>query len=130
MRRSTLDGGEANPMTIRNGLFAAAAAAVVLFPGPAAVRAERPDAGPGSCPGVRAVADSRPACCFTNPQYSGTCAAEPGKDETCVSILEYLNNPRSQGKTYCENTSIRGGWKQAECAKKSGSATADPRPGP
>jgi len=27
----------------------------------------------------------------------------------------YLNNPRSQGKTYCGNTSIRGGWRQAKC---------------
>jgi hypothetical protein len=120
MRRSTLDGGEANPMTIRNGLFAAAAA-VVLFPGPAAVRAQGPDAGPGSRPGMHAVADSRPPCCFTNPQYSGTCAVEPAEGETCTTILEYLNSPQSQGKTYCGNTSIRGGWKPVKCKKVSAS---------
>ena len=104
-------------MTIRNGLFAVAAAAAALFSGSAALRAERPDAGPGSCPGVQAVADARPACCFTNPQYSGICAVEPGEGETCTTILDYLNNPNSQGKTYCGNTSIRGGWKQVECKK-------------
>ena len=112
-------------MTIRNGLFAVAAAAAGLFPGPAALRAERPDAGPGSCPGVQAVADARPACCFTNPQYSGICAVEPGEGETCTTILDYLNNPNSQGKTYCGNTSIRGGWKRVECKK----VIADEAPG-
>jgi hypothetical protein len=32
-----------------------------------------------------------------------------------VSILEYLNHPTSQGKGYCANTTIRGGWKSADC---------------
>lgn len=66
--------------------------------------------------GCLAADSSRPSCCFTNPQYSGVCAVEPGEDETCSSILAYLNNPRSQGKTYCGSTSIRGGWKQVTCA--------------
>lgn len=91
-------------MAIRNGLFAGAAAA--LFLGSAAVRADPPE-------------KAKAACCFTNPQYTGVCSVEPGEDETCATILDYLNNPQSQGKSYCGNTSIRGGWKQADCEKAS-----------
>jgi len=57
------------------------------------------------------------SCCFTNPRYSGVCVIEPGADETCASILAYLNNPNSQGKSYCGSTSVRGGWRQAPCKK-------------
>lgn len=61
-------------------------------------------------------------CCFTHPRYVGTCEVEPGADETCQSILAYLNNPQSQGKTYCGNTGIRGDWKATACeARPSGS---------
>jgi hypothetical protein len=95
---------EANAMAIRNGLFAATAAAAALLLGSAA----------------------KPSCCFTNPQYSGVCAVEPGEGETCATILDYLNNPQSQGKTYCGNTSIRGGWKQVECKKASPPAASSP----
>jgi hypothetical protein len=56
-------------------------------------------------------------CCFTNPRYSGVCAVQPGEGETCQSILDYLNNPQSQGKNYCGNTNVRGGWAQAICEK-------------
>jgi len=59
-----------------------------------------------------------PHCCFTNARYVGTCEVEPTKDETCASILEYLNNPQSQGKGYCGSTTVRGGWKQAPCEPK------------
>jgi hypothetical protein len=59
--------------------------------------------------------DPRPHCCFTNPRYAGTCEVEPAKDETCASILEYLNNPMSQGKPYCNSTNVRGGWKSEPC---------------
>jgi hypothetical protein len=62
---------------------------------------------------------ARPPCCFANPRYAGACAVEPGEGETCKSILDYLNNPQSQGKSYCGNTSIRGGWKRVECRKES-----------
>ena len=57
-------------------------------------------------------------CCFTNPGFAGTCEAEPTKDESCASILGYLNNPMSQGKAYCGNTTIRGGWKSVACEPK------------
>jgi hypothetical protein len=64
------------------------------------------------------VKDPRPHCCFTNPRYVGTCEVEPSPDETCAAILEYLNNPQSQGKAYCGSTSIRGGWKSVPCEPK------------
>jgi hypothetical protein len=56
-----------------------------------------------------------PKCCFANPGFSGTCEVEPAKDETCASILGYLNNPMSQGKSYCGNTTLRGGWTSVAC---------------
>jgi len=68
-------------------------------------------------------------CCFENPRYSGTCEATPGEDESCGSILGYLNNPNSVGKDYCGNTTIRGGWTQAECegsAAVTDQCTVDP----
>jgi hypothetical protein len=60
---------------------------------------------------------TRPACCYTNPQYAGVCVVQPAKDESCASIRTYLNNPQSQGKTYCNITSIRGGWRQVKCPR-------------
>jgi hypothetical protein len=57
-------------------------------------------------------------CCFANPNFAGTCEVEPAKDETCASILGYLNNPMSQGKSYCGNTTIRGGWQSVACEPK------------
>jgi hypothetical protein len=95
-------------MPIRNGLLAAAAAAALFLP-PA-----------------MADAKAKPACCFTNPQYSGVCSVDPGEDETCATILDYLNNPQSQGKSYCGNTSIRGGWKESDCKKASPPAASSP----
>jgi hypothetical protein len=55
-------------------------------------------------------------CCFTHPDYSGTCEVVPAEGETCESILKYLNTPMSQGKTYCSGTQIRGGWKLEPCS--------------
>jgi hypothetical protein len=54
-------------------------------------------------------------CCFANPQYAGICQVNPAEGETCATILDYLNNPNSAGKTYCDSTRIRGGWKQIAC---------------
>jgi uncharacterized protein YcfJ len=70
-----------------------------------------------------AAAAAKKPCCFANPQYAGVCAVEPAEGETCKSILDYLNNPQSQGKSYCGNTNVRGGWKQVACEKKSGTAS-------
>jgi hypothetical protein len=61
------------------------------------------------------IAGSAESCCFANDRYEGTCTVVPGEDETCQSVLGYLNNPMSTGKTYCGNTRIRGGWVQVDC---------------
>ena len=52
-------------------------------------------------------------CQFTNPSYAGVCTVLPKGRETCKSILAYLNQANSAGKTYCNDTIIRGGWKNA-----------------
>ena len=57
----------------------------------------------------------RADCCFSNRAFSGVCAEKPQEDETCATILAYLNNPQSQGKAYCGKTTIRGGWQQTAC---------------
>ena len=49
----------------------------------------------------------RADCCFTNRAFSGVCRVRPSEDETCATILAYLNNPQSRGKTYCGTTTIR-----------------------
>jgi len=67
-------------------------------------------------------------CCFTNSAYSGVCEVVPAKDETCQSILQYLNTPNTVGKAYCGGTSIRGGWQQVACKTSSSAiATSDDR---
>jgi len=95
-------------------LAAALLMAATLEPGP------RPEAAaPLACAAQPADGkDPRPHCCFTNARYVGTCEVEPAKDQTCAAILDYLNNPQSQGKAYCGNTSIRGGWQQVPCEPK------------
>ena len=64
-------------------------------------------------------------CCFENPRFSGTCQVTPGEDESCGSILGYLNNPNSVGKTYCGNTKVRGGWTQVSCEGAASTTTAN-----
>jgi len=66
-------------------------------------------------------------CCFTNQAFSGVCEQTPAKDETCQSILEYLNAPNSAGKAYCGGTSIRGGWQLAACKAEPKGQSADAR---
>jgi hypothetical protein len=81
---------------------------VTAFGPMAPVKAAAPQAAPAQEP-------HPPKCCFANPGFSGTCEVEPAKDETCASILGYLNNPMSQGKSYCGNTTLRGGWTSVAC---------------
>ena len=64
-----------------------------------------------AAPGPAAAAE----CCYTNAQYSGTCKVQPTGDETCQSILAYLNNPMASGKGYCGGTTVRGNWSEASC---------------
>ena len=93
------------------------AAVLVLLLGPPAMRAQ--DAGPPA---------ATVPCCFTNPQYTGACTVQPAKGESCASIRAYLNDPRSQGKGYCSNTSTRGGWKRVTCARKNVPPSPTPSP--
>ena len=102
----------------RRGGRTGACLAVTLFLVTAADGHDRAIDGAASGTPKVAAAGSAP-CCYTHPQYAGPCAVEPAKGETCASILAYLNNPRSQGKSYCSNTNIRGGWKQVKCARSS-----------
>lgn len=68
-------------------------------------------------------------CCFINDQFSGVCRVVPAADETCDTILAYLNNPTSVGKAYCDRTTIRGGWVRTGCARGAHHTTAAPSPG-
>ncbi|HEX6972783.1 MAG TPA: hypothetical protein VF147_00195 [Vicinamibacterales bacterium] len=55
------------------------------------------------------------ACTFSHPQYSGQCVEKvtpEGKQtpvQACRVVLDCLNNARCV-KTYCQATTIRGGW--------------------
>lgn len=69
----------------------------------------------GAEPPATETAIGNDTCCFSNPRYSGTCEVTTGPDESCSDALAYLNNQMAVGKTYCENTKIRGGWSQVEC---------------
>jgi hypothetical protein len=96
--------------------IAAAVAAALLLAGALALLPRAAATAPLACEAQSAGGqDPRRPCCYTNPRYAGTCEVDPAQDETCISILEYLNNPQSQGKSYCSSTSIRGGWKQVPC---------------
>jgi hypothetical protein len=70
----------------------------------------------GTRASVRAAEEAKRApCCFTNTRYSGVCQVQPAEGETCASILAYLNNQASSGKSYCGNTDVRGGWASEKC---------------
>ena len=62
-----------------------------------------------------ATPSSTGQCCFVHPNYSGVCVVQPAGNETCASILGYLNSAGSAGKTYCGSTTIRGGWSRTKC---------------
>lgn len=78
--------------------------------------------------GLLLLGAPRDRCRYTNPQYAGACVVERAKGETCASILAYLNDPRSQGKSYCGNTSVRGGWIRVKGATKRPSPVPSPSP--
>ncbi len=65
--------------------------------------------------GASGAAPNAKVCCFTNPDFVGTCRVTAAKRETCDSILRYLNDAKAVGKTYCDNTTIRGGWVAVSC---------------
>ncbi len=67
-------------------------------------------------------------CCFANPRFVGLCREVPHGEETCESILSYLNNPNSVGKAYCGNTDIRGGWAKESCDQEGKKTAPAPEP--
>jgi hypothetical protein len=101
-------------------ILAIACLATLVAAGSVIARATEPSGG-GADPGCAALRASsedpspRADCCFTNRAFSGVCRVKPGENETCATILAYLNDPRSQGKTYCGGTTIRSGWQQVSC---------------
>ena len=54
-------------------------------------------------------------CCYHHERVQGLCQVTPVQEETCESILEYLNSPGTSGKTYCGGTKVRGGWTSVDC---------------
>ena len=62
--------------------------------------------------------ESSVTCCFTNPYFEGQCSVSPGEDESCMSILEYLNRANAEGKTYCNTSLTRGGWASIFCEEE------------
>lgn len=102
------------------------AAAVLVAALPPATAGEKK--APPADDAVAQDPSPREDCCFNNRAFSGVCVVKPAEDETCATILAYLNNPRSQGKDYCGKTSIRGGWQQISCeAPQSGDPPPIPR---
>ncbi len=62
-------------------------------------------------------------CVLSNPAYSGRCTVseETPKATTprkaCEAVLSCLNDTRCT-KTYCNATTVRGGWKLEEAREK------------
>jgi len=94
-------------------VLALVAAAALIGALPVASAGEK--TGPPARDPVTEDPTPREDCCFNNRAFSGVCVVRPAEDETCATILAYLNNPQSQGKDYCGKTTIRGGWQQTSC---------------
>ncbi len=85
------------------------------------------EAGPGQ---RERKAPGPVSCTFANPQYAGACtekvtpAAKQTEVEACQVILGCLNDVRCV-KTYCNSTTIRGGWSLVSPKPKDKSGAAD-----
>ena len=109
---------------------AAGIGALVLAGGTVAPGAGPLDVGatPGACRALAAPAEQaspRADCCFINRAFTGVCRVKPADGETCATILAYLNDPRSQGRSYCGGTTIRSGWQQVSCEAPPGSGPVE-----
>ncbi|KAA0251810.1 hypothetical protein FBQ97_13140 [Acidobacteria bacterium ACD] len=62
-------------------------------------------------------------CTFTNPSYPGPCAVSEvvprslTPEAACGRVLSCLNDARCVTKTYCNATTVRGGWKLVSAAE-------------
>ena len=64
------------------------------------------------------TSETAKTCCFERAGYQGICHVTPAEDETCGSILKYLNTPGTVGKDYCGASKLRGGWTAVDCPKE------------
>lgn len=62
-----------------------------------------------------AVSSAAEPCCFANFRFAGGCMVVPSGSETCQSVLDYLNRFDTVGRSYCGNTTVRGGWTLTQC---------------
>jgi hypothetical protein len=102
--------------------------AALVAAGSVVVRAAEPTGDGAACPALVAAPEGpspRADCCYTNRAFSGVCRVKPSEDETCATILAYLNNPQSRGRTYCGATTIRTGWQQVPCEAPPGSGPVE-----
>ena len=88
---------------------------LAVFAG-AALMAALAQALPPAPPAAQAAPKPEPvACTFAHPQYAGNCVetVTPADKQTpvqaCRVVLGCLNNAQCV-KTYCQSTTIRGGW--------------------
>jgi hypothetical protein len=89
--------------------------AATTFVGALSLSFAEETAGPPTDDPATETPSPREDCCFTNRAYVGVCVVTPAEEETCATILAYLNNPQSKGRDYCGKTTIRGGWQQTAC---------------
>ncbi len=93
-------------------IFIAAAASVLLLLAAGRVRAVK---GEAPVP-AQAPSGAQATCVFTNPAYSGKCtqttaiASGSTAAQACQSVLSCLNDAQCL-QTYCNATTVRGGWK-------------------
>ena len=112
---------------MKSASLAAVACAVL---GLASLRLVADEAGPGQ--GERKAQGPVP-CTFANPQYAGKCtqsvtpAAKQTEVEACQVILGCLNDVRCV-KTYCNSTTIRGGWSLVSPKPKDEGGATDAEP--
>jgi hypothetical protein len=106
---------------MKKKLFPAAGGCVLFFLAvlagvPTGVAADSASSTQASSPSATPGAATTVTCNFSNPSYSGWCRVTeplaPGKRPRgfCSQVLACLNDVRCI-RTYCNATTIRGGWK-------------------
>ena len=74
-------------------------------------------------------------CTFANPAYSGPCGVTEKVSQkltpraACTEILGCLNNTQCS-KTYCNATTVRGGWSLLKAERRPDGAPSGPVPSP
>ena len=98
------------PRTVGSGVL------ILLCAALAGRAADSGTSAPAAPPAPTPGAATSVTCAFSNPGYSGWCrvrqTVRPGARPrgVCTRVLTCLNDSRCTG-TYCNATTIRGGWK-------------------